>query len=171
MGNADDETPTPAPPTVQASIASREMMRALADKLSINLRMHVGLMEAAVGEMIEGLYAGRFEVYLDAHTKVRSAAKGIHDALANVRKTHEAIDQLDPAYGEAVGVVSEEIIRRDVARDIRKIDVVDLATRWAGHMIACTAPDRCGESKAYAEEFKRRNMPLPNIAGITGSKR
>lgn len=166
----DDEIETYPPVSVAPSGASREMMRALADKLSINLRMHVGLMESAVGDAIAGLYAGRFEIYLDSHAKIRAASQSIARTLADVKKTHEAIDQLDPAYGEAVAVVSEEIIYRDVAREVRRVDVVALASRWIGHAVECAAPDRCGESRAYVDEFKRRGMPLPNIAEITGRR-
>ena len=164
LESLDLEGPKVPALAVLPNAASREMMRALADRLSMTLRVQASVADAAICDLIAGLYAGRFEVFIDAHERFRKAYEEARRILASVKKTDEAMTELDPAYGAAYAEVQDKLLSDDVGRKARGLDTIGLAVEYLSHRVQCKQA-KCPEVAAYLAEFKRRGMSPPSLEG------
>lgn len=159
------------PLAVEPNDASRAIMRALADKLGVVLRLQVGLADRSVTDMVSALLAGRFDDFLRGHERFRQSYEEARKALATHTTSDKAMSDLDPAYAAAYHVVENKLIEASTRAQVRSTTDLELMGRYISHGLTCTDPT-CGEIVALTAELKRRRIDVPEfLRGGRGSGR
>lgn len=157
---ANTETKQAAP-----SAVTKQMLRALADRLSITLPLASELVAAHVRACLDALNAGDFVAFADATYALVDGLAKVHSIIHEADPTAKAIESLDPDYWRAC---IEASLPKQVAHyrgqlNAKGVGVLELIARYVEHKAECVDGNLCAKHRAYVEELKARGVDLRSL--------
>jgi hypothetical protein len=144
----------------EPSTASREMMRALADKIAAPLTVATARLEAIIEQSLIGLREGRFEDFLRGLGDAHIVLDEISEELTSGEATERAICSLDPAFAAFINPIRVRLAIDAKKKILGDRSSMDLISEYAVHKMKCADP-KCHEIVAMLEVLKARGIEVP----------
>lgn len=159
MANPEPIAPITPPLDTEPSEASRAMMRALADRISIPLSTSVGMLEALAADLVGFLREGRFDAFLVASDNLGTALDTFLGTVNESKAVADGIRTLDPNYSAAIDKVRARIQKVRIRRSLASVRVEDLLAGYTLERIAGGGDST--RAQAFREELASRGIEVP----------